>query len=162
SVLSGSAVWAGPIQLAGKTLINVSGIQTLQNGVAGAKLNITGAISDLTGTSNNEIDKTGGGTLILSGTNTYTGFTDIHPGVVVANNKDALGSPTGSTTVESGTALYLQSDLELEPITLNGDGIPFDDHNTGALRNISNNNTFTGTLTLGTNSTIGVDSGSSL
>src|SRR5207237_10916304 len=60
------------------------------------------------------------------------------------------------------TALELQSDLDLEPITLNGHGIAFNGHNTGALRNTSNNNTYTGVITLNSNSTIGVDTGSSL
>ncbi|MEK7214936.1 MAG: autotransporter-associated beta strand repeat-containing protein, partial [Chloroflexota bacterium] len=56
----------------------------------------------------------------------------------------------------------LQSDLVLEKIFLNGDGININGHNTGALRNVSNSNTFTGQLVLATNSTIGVDSGSQL
>src|SRR5207247_3185044 len=58
----------------------------------------------------------------------------------------------------------LESDLQLEPVVLNGNGIqpPFNGHNTGALRNISGNNTYTGPLTLATDSTIGVDTGTSL
>ena len=51
----------------------------------------------------------------------------------------------------------------MEGVQLNGDGASqSNQHFTGALRNASGNNTFTGTLTLNTNSTIGVDSGSSL
>src|SRR5439155_26587959 len=70
--------------------------------------------------------------------------------------------PINGTIVDPGTALELQSDLDLEPITLNGDGFSFNGHNTGALRNVSNNNTYTGTITLNSNSTIGVDTGSTL
>jgi autotransporter-associated beta strand protein len=82
---------------------------------------------------------------------------------------------TGGTMVESGAALGLQSDIELEPLHLFGDGlvgtahftsvgaaVPVIDHFTGALRNISNTNTYTGLVTLETAGTIGADSGSTL
>src|SRR5262249_16896491 len=113
---------------------------------------------------NNNLTKVGGGNLILSGPNTYGGTTEIQQGILVVHNPMALGSPLAGTTVDSGAALELQSSLNLEPITVNGDGVPFlhNSHNTGALRNLSGNNTYTGTLTLATSTTIGVDSGSSL
>src|SRR5262249_20903645 len=78
--------------------------------------------------------------------------------------------------VETGAVLALASDLALEPVTLNGNG-PSDrvvagpiletptlnGHATGALRNLSGNNTYTGTLTLATPVvTIGVNDNSSL
>jgi large repetitive protein len=72
------------------------------------------------------------------------------------------------TLVDPGAALELASNLQNEAITLQGDGISIDGHNTGALRNIAGNNTFTGTLTLSTSSnpvanvTIGVNSGTQL
>src|SRR5581483_9546931 len=67
----------------------------------------------------------------------------------------------------------LRTDLDSEPVVINGEGITFPDgsggfrgfnnHFTGALRNVSNDNTYSGTLTLGTaHTTIGVDSGTSL
>jgi autotransporter-associated beta strand protein len=65
----------------------------------------------------------------------------------------------GGTVVDPGTALELESDLALERVQLNGDGVLFNGHFQGALRNKSGKNTFTGTLILNTNSTIGVDSG---
>jgi autotransporter-associated beta strand protein len=68
----------------------------------------------------------------------------------------------GGTIVDLGQVLELQSDLKGEPVEVSGDGILFNDHNTGALRNTSNFNTFTGALILLTNTTIGVDSGSQL
>src|SRR5439155_15724665 len=104
----------------------------------------------------------GQGDVVLAGTNTYGGITEVKEGVLVVHNRNALGSPTAGTIVDLGTALELQSDLDLEPITLNGHGIVFNGHNTGALRNVSNNNTYTGTITLNSNSTIGVDTGSTL
>ena len=80
-----------------------------------------------------------------------------------ANN--TLGSSftevAGGTVVANGAALELETSLLLEPITVNGNGIqpPFDGHYTGAIDNVSNSNTYTGTITLNTNSTIGVTAG---
>ncbi len=87
--------------------------------------------------------------------------------VTIANStvNGLLGSAVtevaGGTVVANGAALELESSLSLEPITLNGNGIqpPFNGHYTGALENVSNANTYTGTLTLATNSTIGVTAG---
>lgn len=162
-VISGSNIWTGPILLGAATVLNVQGNQSLQDGFSQPKLNIVGTINDLDADGNYRLTKIGGGDLVLSGANTYTGVTDILDGVVVVNNPRALGTPDGETIVTAGTALELQSDLQTELIILNGQGATtLDNHNTGALRNISNNNTFTGTLQLNTNTTIGVNSGSSL
>ncbi|MFO0936555.1 MAG: autotransporter-associated beta strand repeat-containing protein, partial [Gemmataceae bacterium] len=163
-VISGSSVWTGPVTLAGNTTIQVDGTQNIQNGIAAASLNIIGVIGD-NGTGATLI-KTGNGTLTLSGANTYSGQTLVQEGVLQVNNPKALGasSPaaTANTIVSAGAALELRSDLELEPVTINGNGIAYNGHFTGALRNVSNNNVYTGLLTFGTNTTIGVDSGTSL
>jgi autotransporter-associated beta strand protein len=162
--VSGSSVWTGPVTLAGDTAISTAGNQNIQNGIAAATLNIIGTIDDKGG--GNTLIKIGEGTLILSGTNTYGGQTLVEEGILQVNNPRALGatSPaaTANTIVTAGAALELRSDLELEPVTINGNGIPFNGHFTGALRNVSNNNVYTGVLTFGTNTTIGVDSGTSL
>jgi autotransporter-associated beta strand protein len=162
--VSGSSVWTGPVTLAGDTTISTAGNQNIQNGIAAATLNILGTIGDQG--AGNKLIKIGEGTLILSGTNTYSGQTLVEEGIVQVNNPQALGatSPaaTANTIVTAGAALELRSDLELEPVTINGNGIPFNGHFTGALRNVSNNNVYTGVLTFGTNTTIGVDSGTSL
>src|SRR5205823_5385139 len=95
-----------------------------------------------------------------------SGLTKIDEGVLIAQNPSALGeNPSNGglgTIVKAGTALQLQSDLIGEPIELSGDGFSYNGHFAGALRNTSNNNTYTGTITLKTNSTIGVDSGTTL
>jgi autotransporter-associated beta strand protein len=159
---SGQSVWTGPVQLAGPTTIAAAGVQDLQSGASAASLTLLGTVSDQTPGGNFRLTKTGQGDVILAGSNTYGGVTEIQQGVLVVHNAQALGASTNGTVVDSGTALELQSNLDLEPLTLNGDGISFNGHNTGALHNISNNNVYTGTLTLNSDSTIGVDSGSSL
>ncbi|MFO0880161.1 MAG: Ig-like domain repeat protein [Gemmataceae bacterium] len=168
--VSGSSSWSGPVQLLGSVAnndvyISANGTQSLQNGIATASLNIVGSIRDLTPPGTNPtLVKIGQGDVILSGVNAYRGVTEVREGALVIQNARALGdsSPAANTIVTAGAVLELQSDLELEPVTLNGDGILFNDRYTGALRNRSNNNTYTGVLTLATNSTIGVDSNSSL
>lgn len=165
--VSGASAWTGPVMLAGPTTIGANGSQALQNGVATAQLTIVGSITDqVPGTTANQITKIGEGNLILPTANTYAGVTDILDGVIIVHNPQALGSAASPTIVDSSffpnTALDLQSDLANEPIMLKGNGVPFNGHFSGGLRNLSNNNIYTGTLTLLTDSTIGVDSGSSL
>jgi autotransporter-associated beta strand protein len=157
--VAGSAVWTGPVQLAGATTISSDGVQNVP-GFSVTQLNIVGTISDAPGTSNNTLIKIGPGDLILSGANTYSGLTDVQAGNLVVHNPNALSG--SQTTVETGAALELESDLFNEPLLLNGNGLTFNGHNTGALRNSSNDNSYNGVITLNTNATIGVDSGSQL
>ena len=98
--------------------------------------------------------------MILSGVNTYSGVTDVVVGNLVVHNQNALSGV--QTIVESGAALVLESNLSNEPILLKGDGLTFNGHSTGALRNASNNNSYNGIITLASPTTIGVDSGSQL
>jgi autotransporter-associated beta strand protein len=176
--LSGNSVWTGPVILGGDPINNTvtvgaDGAQGLPNGVTAASVTFVGSISDLTSGSNPTFIKTGNGDVVLQGSSVYGGLTDIQQGTLVADNPQALGSPASQTTVEAGAALGLEADLNLEPVTINGDGISFDGHFTGALRNITGNNTFSGSLTLNpnytsatsptfTSFTIGADSGSEL
>jgi autotransporter-associated beta strand protein len=111
--------------------------------------------------------KSGPGTLVLAGTNSYgggtlTNDTFVKEGVLAVQNRFALGASTSGTVVSKGAALQMQSDISGEPLTLNGNGIPLNGHNTGALRSTTNINVYSGPITLATDSTIGVDSGSQL
>lgn len=167
--LSGSAVWTGPVFLAGDTTIGAAGNQAVQDGFANARLNIVGTIANAAGLpsgTNPKLNKIGLGNVILSGANTYTGITEVKEGVLSVQNASALGkNPSNGgfgTIVNPGTALHLHSNLTGEPLDLSGDGFSYNGHFAGALRNVSNNNTYTGTITLQTDSTIGVDSGTSL
>ena len=181
--VTGTSSWTGPITLTADTWIGAAGTPQIQNGIANASLNVVGTIGDTPGGGNFKLHKVGFGTVTLAGANTYTGQTLVEEGALRVANAKALGgsAPTGNTVVSDGAALELQSDLEREPVTINGDGIkfpdplnpgqfiPFNGHATGALRNVSNNNVYTGPLTFGTatpisgsNVTIGVDSGSTL
>jgi autotransporter-associated beta strand protein len=159
---SGTPEWTGPVKLAGNTWVAANGTQSVQNGFSLTQLTILGIISDLTAGGNYQLTKIGNGDVIFSGANTYGGLTEVQQGNLVVHNPQALGSPSQGTIVDSGAALELESSLNAEPIQLNGNGIAYNGHFTGALHNVSNNNTYTGILILNTNSTIGVDSGSQL
>ncbi|MBI3409393.1 MAG: Ig-like domain repeat protein [Planctomycetes bacterium] len=167
--LSGSAIWTGPVFLAGDSTISANGNQAIQNGVGNAQLTILGTIADAPGLpagTHPKLTKAGKGNVVLAGANTYTGLTDVAEGVLVIQNPSALGANPSNggdgTIVENGAAINLQSNLTGEPLQLNGDGFLYNGHSSGALRNTSNNNIYTGNITLGSDVTIGVDTGTSL
>ncbi len=128
----------------------------VDNGSASIDGKISGIISTSTGTAG--LTKTGTGTLALSATNTYNGTTTVSAGVIDLQNASGLGNTTGTTTVTAGAAIQIDgSGLSIaEPInTLNSDGISAG----GALRNLANNNTWSGAITLGSASRINSDAG---
>ncbi len=146
--ITGNNIWPGNISLASPSTVgtNTGTLLTL-NG------NITGAAGGLT--------KVGAGTLQLSGAgaNTYSGTTNVNAGVLNIRKASALGNFGGgaanATTVANGAVLQLQGGVifNAEALTLNGAGSGA----TGALRNISGNNTWPGNIALAAASTIGSD-----
>ncbi len=186
--VSGNSSWTGKIELAGPTSIgaagSAAGSQIEQDGQTMASINLIGTISDAPGTvlnadgsSPNTLTKVGEGDVILSGANTYAGLTEVTEGVLGVANPQGLGfagsvpgqADTG-TVVDTGASLQLFSSILppqstptiAEPLTLNGNGLTFNGHYTGALENVNNGNTYSGPITLATSSVIGVDSGSAL
>ena len=156
TAVSGNSQWTGPVVLGGNTTIAADGSQALQNGVEAATLTITGTISDQMAGTSNTLTKVGQGTVILAQANVYAGQTVVQQGVLEVDNALALSGV--STIVQAGATLELNSNLYLEPVTLYGNGIASNGHNQGALYSISTSNIYTGTLTLATDSTIGVAS----
>src|SRR5205823_5468095 len=100
--------------------------------------------------------KAGSGTLLLSGTNSFTGVITVSSGALRIASSAALGTPQNRTTISSGAALELQSGaLSSEPVTITGSGMT----STGAIRNLSGSNSL-GPGTLVGDASIAVDSGS--
>ena len=104
------------------------------------------------------LTKLGTGTLVLSGVNTYAGVTTLSAGVVRVQSNAALGTTAGGTTVASGRAIEIDGTglLIAEPITsLIGTGVAA----AGALRNLANDNTWSGNITMAVASRINSDGG---
>ncbi len=105
--------------------------------------------------SGGSLAKFGAGTLTLTGNNTYSGATSVGAGALNIQSNGALSSTSGVTVV-NGAALQLQNGVTSgSALNLNGNGIS----NQGALENVSGNNSYSGSIVLGTSATIGVDSG---
>ena len=98
------------------------------------------------------INKEGTGKLVLSGGNTFGGILKINVGVVSAQHNRALGAigttttALGRTEVVGGAALELEGNINIgyEELYLRGWGVS----GAGALRNISGDNTYGGTITM--------------
>ena len=143
---SGGHDWAGSVTLTDNAAIGVT---------ASGALAISGAITD--GAGNFNLTKVGSiGTLFLSGNNSYDGTTTVSAGTLNIQNANALGSTATGTTVSNGATLALQGGIvyAAEPLTLNGTG-----GGIGALNSVSGNNTWQGTVTLGSGSYIGSTAG---
>ena len=104
------------------------------------------------------VTKIGTGTQTFSGANGYTGQTTVSAGVLNIQNATALGTTATGTSVANNAALQIQGGITVgaEALTLNGGGISAD----GALRNISGDNAWQGTVTLGSAARINSDAGS--
>ncbi len=153
-----NAETVGSIAGAG-TIDNISAAAfTLTTGGANTSTTFSGVIQD-TGAGALALTKNGTGTLTLSGANTYDGATTISVGALNAQSNTALGNATAGTSVTSGAALELQNNITItgEALTLNGTGVTAAPN--GALRNVSGNNTWTGTITIGSPSTIKSEAG---
>ena len=102
--------------------------------------------------------KSGSGTLVLSGNNTYSGPTSVNAGTLVLANNNALGAQgTWNHLVSTGATLALQGGITVNQggFNINGTGV----NNGGAIRNLSGNNTLGGQIALGSAASLASDSG---
>ena len=113
-----TAFGSGTLTLAGGTLTSVDAANhTISNKVSlptgdtaavdapnGEKLTLTGSMSGA-GT----LNANGLGTLMLSGSSTYTGQVNVNSGTLVIASSSGLGSGTGNVVVASGTAIRFSS-----------------------------------------------------
>ena len=133
-----------PVQAPSTSMGDVANIGTLSVTTTSSDSDISGVISTDT-----IVTKAGAGTLTLSGTNTYTGQTNINAGTLAVTVNDALGTNAAGTIIASGATLDLQNVnySTTEAITNNG----------GTLSTSTGTSAYAGTMTLGANSTIDVD-----
>src|SRR6185312_14581955 len=132
-------------------------------------IDVTGVISGTTGSG---ISKLGDGTLIVEGANTFDGTVNVNQGVVRVKNAAGLGSNAGATFVNTGAAVQFQGNFGAtnvgENFVIRDVGVGFDQTTLGSIRaididaNTGSSVTLSGTITLGNNASIGVDSKSTL
>jgi len=148
----GNTVYTPALTGSGSVLIGDGASRTLQVGKDSGSGTFSGGIANSI-----TIEKIGSGTQVFSGASTYSGTTTVTGGALNIQNATALGSTAGATTVSSGAALQIQGGIAVgaEALTLNGSGVSSD----GALRNISDTNSYSGAITLGSASRINSDSG---
>lgn len=132
-----SALGTGDVTMAaGTTLGFTSGVLTLANnfGLTGDPTffvdtgntdTISGVISD-SGATPGVLEKTGGGTLVLSGVNTYSGGTTINAGTLNVSADGGLGDTSGDVTLDGGTLQWGAAFDSARDITLNSGGGTFD------------------------------------
>ncbi len=111
---------------AGGTLA-LGGSNTNANTISGPISNNSPATTFVAGTLG--ITKSGAGTWVLGGANTYTGTTNITGGAILATNNSALGGGAGNTVVSSGASLVMGNGTNIaEAVTITGVGtsaVPF-------------------------------------
>ncbi len=100
---------------------------------------------------NGGLTKTGAGTLVLTGNNTYTGPTSLDAGILRITNAGALGASADGVTVADGAQLELSGGITVSgrSLTMSGTGT----NNRGPLQSVSGANTWTGDILLGANGT---------
>jgi fibronectin-binding autotransporter adhesin len=146
--LTGGSATGGNITLGAGTLTCNSGVTTTYAGIISG----TGGVT-----------KSGTGTLILSGDNSYSGVTTVAAGTLSLGaaggaTNTPLGTVAGITSVTAGAALNLNGFTlgTAEPLTINGTGIAA----AGALTNSSASAvTYSGLLTLGSAASIVASTG---
>jgi autotransporter-associated beta strand protein len=112
-----SALGSGPLSMApGTTLSFLNANYTIANNItiagdpsftppAGTTQTLSGTIAD--GASPGMLEMGGAGTLVLSGSNSYSGGTTIASGTLTLSGPGTLGAAAGTTTIDSGGTLDL-------------------------------------------------------
>jgi fibronectin-binding autotransporter adhesin len=153
---------AASIKVSGGTLNiasysdTVAGVQLTSGAITGTSGTLTSssAFDMQAGTVSAELggaialNKTTGGTVILSGANTYSGLTTVGAGTLLVNNTTGSGTGTGAVTVDSGATLG-GSGIITGSVTNNGTITGGTDGAVGTLA--------TGAITLNSGSTLKVD-----
>ncbi|MCJ2089588.1 autotransporter-associated beta strand repeat-containing protein [Methylobacterium sp. E-005] len=140
-------ILAGPAPFTSARGIALNAAGTVQVDTAANTATLSGIIAD-SANGSGHLTKTGAGTLVLSGTNSYTGGTVITVGTLSAANPAALG--TGGATVASGATLDVNGVTIANSLTLSGTGAG----DAGALTGTSTAGV-SGAVTLGANAAIG-------
>ncbi len=164
---SGTLVLSGGSTYSGGTTISAGALQIGAGGTTGSILNnvtdngvliynqsdantFSGVVSG-----SGAVVQAGSGTTVITGTNTYSGGTTITSGALIVGNASGLGSSSGAVNVASGGTLGLSGGINITgqtgTLTLSGTGAA---GSSGALANVSGNNSYEGPIGLAGNATI--------
>ncbi|MDB6149871.1 MAG: hypothetical protein JWQ44_1319 [Chthoniobacter sp.] len=147
---AGAGFWTSDLTL--ENLAGVTGTGTLTLSGSGNGT-IEGGLNTIAG----GLDKIGIGRWIIKRAGSFTGATSVGAGRLRITHGGALGATTAGTTVFGGATLEVADGITVgEPLTLNGIGV---EASSGALANLSGSNTYSGGITLQTDSTISSRSG---
>jgi outer membrane autotransporter protein len=139
-------VTTGYVITAGSTTFSLTATQTSSNG--GTIINVDPSVTGTIGapiTGPGQIVKTNAGTLILTGTNTYTGSTTISGGVLQLGNGGTTGSITGDVVDNAIFAIDHSSAFTFAG-NISGTGA-FEENGTGQTT-LSGNNSYSGATTV--------------
>ncbi len=125
---------------------------TFDNTATAYSLSGTAGIAGTTG-----LTKTGTGTLTLGTSNTFSGAVTVSAGTVKITHPNALGSTAAGTTVAASSGLHFESGVAVSGEALTVQGVGTD--GTGALRNLSGNNSWTGDIAFSNSTIITSDDG---
>ncbi|WP_377984086.1 beta strand repeat-containing protein [Aquirufa avitistagni] len=149
---AGNFTMQGTLTMGGNVTIGGAGTSLTLSGnlISVGTLTWDGAIAQtyagrISGTAN--VTKSGAGTLILSGDNTFTGTMTVSAGALVLQQNNALGAAGGLITVNSGTSLVLDGGITVSGESLSLSGVTAT--GTGALRSINGANSWSGPITTG-------------
>ena len=147
SLLTNLGALGGAVNNTGLRAGSISALDATN--ASGGSFTVAANLANSTGTGGGAfiVNKTGTNTLILSGTSTYTGATNIVAGALRVVSATALGSTAGNTTVQTNGLLELADNVTCgEPLSLQG-------NNTAAsaerIVNVSGDNTLSGNIAPG-------------
>jgi fibronectin-binding autotransporter adhesin len=136
----------------GENLIKINGTNSrpalLSMGTGERIFNITGGNTQIDLSITGEtLMKTGGGTLSLTGNNTYTAVTKVSSGIIRVMANNALGSNAAGTEVSGGGQVMLDNNVTITGESLRIAGTPLSGISAGLL-NIGGNNVWNGSVDL--------------
>jgi autotransporter-associated beta strand protein len=105
SVILGTIGGTGMLEYTGATASSTKNFTMASGGTGAFQIDSSGTSLTLSGVidGSGSLLKTGPGTLILTGTNTYSGGSTISAGTLVVNSASSLGASSGALTINAGT-----------------------------------------------------------
>ena len=134
------------------TTVSLTNLGASLNAALGTTVTAGAAVSDAVVSTN------GGGAFLITFSGNLAGINVplVQP-TITAGLGAAFVAGAGGTVVAPNASLRFLTSVNTEPISLYGNGVVTNGHFTGALEDVSANNTYSGVITLESNTTIGVD-----